>query len=484
MSKPIGFGKKQYQQTLVDPVAFHKYILGNPFKLSPPQIDIMRAIAKYYETLVIAGSKGGKSTLSSDVCLWRIYLLLQMKSPQVKYGLNPYSKLYNMIIAPKEDTAVNITFNYTVGFAHDSWYLSQFIHQVKYEELIFSHGQEGMGKIIVRAQGSSSKAGRGYQIFTVIADEFAHFLDTKGNQSGLQVVNAYMPRLLPFGRDGRFIAITTPAGRNGVAWDMFTTGTVLDKKYILQPLPTQGQHDFRAVFQLPTWELNPLYPIDHPFLIKERKRDSWFFEREYGAKFADVVSAFFPEQLLERCFKTNIPIDKSAEYVIALDPSGGEKDPYGLAMGYMDDKGKVIITLVMRWVPTREEPLNIVEVEETVRELCKQYRVVDIIMDKHLGLSTIQRLELWGLPVRGLAYSAKTDIRIYQPFLELVHTGEIWLPDMPELKEELKMLERIALTDRYRVKAPRGGTDDMSDCIAMVIYDLKIEGVTGGMLII
>jgi len=480
--KPKHFGKKQYQATLTDPVAFHRYILLNPFELSEPQKLIMRSIAKYPETLVIAGSKGGKSTFCADITLWRIYLLLQMDSPQKQYSLNPNSHIWCMVIAPKEDIAVDVTFNYIVGYAHDSWYLSQFIDEIKRQELSFFHGEERVGKIKIRAQGSSAKAGRGYAIYTLVCDEIAHFIDTKGNLSGVQVINAYMPRLLPFGADARFIGITTPAGRSGIAWDMFSTGKVIDRRYILQDILTHGQQDFRAIFQLPTWKLNPLYPYDHPFLQKELKRDPWFFEREYGAKFADIISAFFPKDLLDLCF-TSPKFDPSARYVITLDPSAGENDAYALAMGYLRE-GKIRVVHVRRWVPKKDETLDIVEIEEYVKDLCTRHKVVDIVLDQHLGMSTIQRLQSYGLPARGVASSKHTDVRIYQPFLELVITGNIEMPDMGELREELKNLQRIVLPTRYRVEAPSSGRDDMADCIGMLIYALMIDNVYGGMMVI
>jgi len=53
--------KKQYQETLRDPVAFHRYILSDPYPLSLNQKKIMAAIGSYMETIAIAGSKAGKS---------------------------------------------------------------------------------------------------------------------------------------------------------------------------------------------------------------------------------------------------------------------------------------------------------------------------------------------------------------------------------------------------------------------------------------
>ena len=158
------FGKKEYEQTLKDPVAFCRYILGNPFELTEPQKAIFRAIGKYPEVLVIAGTKGGKSTISAGATLWGVYKLLQIPDPREYYGLNPGTPIYLMNIAPKEDLAINIILNYIEGLAENSWYLIEFIEKRRKNEIIFTDN------IIARAQGSSIRAGRGYHIYFLICD--------------------------------------------------------------------------------------------------------------------------------------------------------------------------------------------------------------------------------------------------------------------------------------------------------------------------
>lgn len=53
--------KERYEATLRDPVAFHKYILNDPYPLNENQKKIMAAIGSHMEVIGIAGSKAGKS---------------------------------------------------------------------------------------------------------------------------------------------------------------------------------------------------------------------------------------------------------------------------------------------------------------------------------------------------------------------------------------------------------------------------------------
>lgn len=470
------FTKAEYQRTLVDPSVFFKWILEEPFKLSAIQTAILKAIGEYYETVVIAGAKGGKSTLSAVAALHGVYQLLTMKDPHAKYGLPPNSKIYIMCVAPKGDISINILLNYVQGYAVNSWYLQRYIENFKQEELIFTDN------IIVKAQGSSSRAGLGYAIYRLIMDEVCHFMDTGGHMAGTRVLNAYAPRLLPFGTDGRIVAISTPAGRHGVGYEMFRTGKPI-KPYIIQAEKDHGSQPFRAVFQAPTWEMNPRYPLDHPYLQKELKRDPWFFECEYGAKFADVVSAFFNAKQIDAC-KEHMPLpikDKANNYVIAHDP-GIIKDNWALAMGHLLADGRVRIDMTRQWNPTPKQPVNVLDIEKYIVDLSKRYNVVDVLADQSRAVGTIQKLYNLGLPSRGMSYRSQTDVKLYQNLLELVNTKNISLPPDLTLLTQLKFLERITLADRFRVQGAPGSADDLADAVAMVAYALTVEKMGGGIL--
>jgi len=458
--------KEQYLETIRNPAACWRHILGNPFTLSPNQELVMKTIGDYMETVVIAGSKSAKSTMSAGCSLWGIYRMLQIKNAHKHYGLTPGMKLYAMNIAPQEDLALNMVLAMIKGLAYNSEYLSQYIENEKREELHFTGG------IVARAQGSSSRAGRGYAIFSLILDEVCSFIDTKGHMSGTEVLNAYTPRLAPFGTDGRLIAISTPQGRSGTGYELFRTGKPIR---VLQEEPSHNQHPFRAVFQYATWELNPLpqYKRDSEFMKKEFLRDSWMFDREYKALFADVISAFLSAEKIEECVDVNLKLpeyEKTQNYIITGDP-GFERDNYAIVMGHEDKEENVIVDLAIAFEP----PLNIVEIENLYEDLCRRYRVVDIALDQYLSLATIKRLQDKGLPARGVKRGAKSDVQIYQPLLELVNIKKIKLPDYPPLIRELKFLQRVTYTNRYRVEAAPGFTDDLADAVALLTYVLRVE---------
>jgi len=470
--------KLQYEASMNNLYAFHKYVMGNFIQLTPPQIEIMNAISEYLETVVIVGSKGGKSTLAAETTLWGCWKMLNLEDPYKKYGLTPGTILYAMNIAPKEDIAVNVILQYIIALAEQSPLYDFIDGEPRRDQLRFiNYTEEGRKiKVWAKAQGSSSKAGRGYAIFRVIMDEASSFMDSHGNMGGMSVLNAYMPRLSVFGQDGRLLAITTPRGRSGAAWEMFRTGKPLR---VLQEVETQGKHPFRAVFQYATWELNPLpqYAKNSVFMNKERVRDPWMFDREYGGLFADVVSAFLDKDQIDSCV-TAPPLphrDKRTSYTITADP-GFEHDSYAMSMGHWTPEDKVRIDLMREWKP----PLNIIKIEDYFVDLDKRYNIEDIILDQHLSMATIQRIQDLGLPARGVSFGTRTDMKIYQNLLEMINVNSIELQNHLPSINQLKHLQRIVRGDRYKVEASPGFHDDLADTIAMLAYILNVERRGGG----
>jgi hypothetical protein len=214
------------------------------------------------------------------------------------------------------------------------------------------------------------------------------------------------------------------------------------------------------------------------------QRDPWFFKREYGAEFADVVTPFFDMRQIEKCMKNFYvpPEERTQSYVITLD-AGLKHDNFALAMGHLDKEEKVIVDLTRSWTPAYGEIINIIEIEQFVENLTKSYRVVDIVGDERLITPTIQRFQNLGLPARGYQFSTSSDMKLYENLIQLVNSQKIVIQESEEVKEEFRHLQRIVLADRFRVQAGPGAHDDLSDTIGLLAYALTIEKSGGGVLL-
>lgn len=457
-------------KALRDPVLFVKYILASlPFELSGRQKHVLRTFysGSYYEALWIFGRKSGKDVLAAIVNLKEMTHDLQLENPQRHYKMPARkTKIWYMNIAPTKDQAENILFDYICSFAEDSWYLSEFIEKQTTNELHF------VNDLIIRAQGSSARAGLGYAIRVLNLDEIGHFVDTKtGNASGTQVYNRLVPNTLPFKKNRRIISISSPAAKSGILWD-------LHEKVL------EGKAKWIHMDRAPTWEMNPEYPFDPitktgcDFLVDRYNLDPYFFWMEYGAEFADVINPFFVPKKIDACCTGEMldvlnTRDKHTPRAVTLDPAT-KGDRYSLAMGHVDRHGKPIVDYVTYWEGDIENPVLISEVEAFVDMLHENFWIYDVALDQHQSASTIQRKKRkWR--VRETVFSGPYNMEIYQNLFELTNIENIVLPNYRPLKIEMKMLQRKEFANRFKVEAATGYHDDLPDTVANLAYILTVK---------
>jgi len=374
------------------PLMFVKAILPHlPLELSPNQVKILETFydpEKFYTELLLAcGRKSGKTMLVAIIVLYEVYKLLLTPDLHKKYNLIPDSNIYIMVVATSREQALGVTFQYIRALAEGSWYLSDYIVNITSEEIEFAK------HIKIRCQASSSRSGRGFPTWMNVYDELAWMQTSGGNAAGDQVYDALQPNLKLFRGDGKTVCISSPAGMDGIFWKLFTTGDPID---VMQPQEDHGKQKWRALFQLPTWLMNPTLPRNHPELEKEFLADPDNFEMEYGAMFANVVNpALHITQIMACATGKMIDIDKPEKTiprVVILDPATvGNR--YAVTMGHMDEDDKVIVDYVKTFKGTKKRPVNIDEVENRVRDLNRNFTVVHIGIDQHQSYSTVQKFQ-------------------------------------------------------------------------------------------
>jgi hypothetical protein len=161
-------------------------------------------------------------------------------------------------------------------------------------------------------------------------------------------------------------------------------------------------------------------------------------------------------------------VDKETPRIIVMDPAtvGSE---YGVAMGHLTDTPKkdlVIVDLVRTFKGDHKHPVDINNVENFVRNLCRNFKIVHIGIDMHQSADTIQRFQKEGLPIHLVNITPKYNQEMYTEFFRRVNTKHIIYPNKPEIKEELKFLQKKYCGWGWRIEAARGHLDDISDCLS------------------
>lgn len=470
---------------------FAHTMLKLPFsRFSPNQERILETFDnpanRYKELLLTCGRKSGKTTMSAIFILNSIYrILTQIDNPQQHYGLMPKERIYFILVGTKREQVQNVSFDYVKSLAKSSPYLRNFIANETADELVFEKN------LVVHCQSSSARGGRGLSTHTIVFDEIAHFLDNRGNLSGTEVYYALMPNLKPLAPDSRSVLISSPAGKQGIFWELFRAG---EHVHTMQETPEAGEEAWRCVFQYPTWNLNPKLQFQCITCQKDKKTECNLscpsyelsidyrgnpekFEMEYGAMFCDTVDAALNAENVQRCASGRtidiITEDKKTPRMLSLDPALSGNS-YALSMGHQEGNLDVV-DLIKYWRGDRDFPIKINIVEDFIEKLYKQFYITHIIIDQYQSASTVQRLQEKGIPIYMVNVTQKYNQMAYEYLINRINMGTFVFPHHREAINELIFLQRKQSGKSVRYEAAIGSQDDISDTFARLIYTLDTE---------
>ena len=149
-----------------------------------------------------------------------------------------------------------------------------------------------------------------------------------------------------------------------------------------------------------------------------------------------------------------------------IDPAGGSgNDSMTGAIGHME-RSKVIIDTIREYKP----PFSPKYVVEELSKLLKRYGIRRATGDRYTGQWAVERFRECGVRYEACDLS-KSDL--YLELLPVLNTGEIELPDHPELIHQLCNLERRTRSGgKDKIDHLPGGHDDLANVVAGVAYDL------------
>ena len=175
-------------------------------------------------------------------------------------------------------------------------------------------------RAVIEIGTSNNRALRGYTISCAILDEIA-FWPSDGMTPATEIVRGIRPALATLG--GPLIALSSPYARKGVLWTTYHkhfagTGKVL-------------------VAQAPSLEMNPTLPKE---IIKDAYEDDHAAAMaEFGAQFRRDIESFTNIESVEAVVAEGIteryPTSGQIYYGF-VDPSGGSKDAFTLAIAHKE----------------------------------------------------------------------------------------------------------------------------------------------------
>ncbi|ADG80465.1 Terminase OS=Tsukamurella paurometabola (strain ATCC 8368 / DSM / CCUG 35730 / CIP 100753 /JCM 10117 / KCTC 9821 / NBRC 16120 / NCIMB 702349 / NCTC 13040)OX=521096 GN=Tpau_3893 PE=4 SV=1 [Tsukamurella paurometabola] len=205
-------------------------------------------------------------------------------------------------------------------------------------------------------------------------------------------------------------------------------------------------------------------------LLPPKTRESTFRRARLCQFAADTEGSFLPAGVWEG-LSTGEPVPLGAEVVIALDGSFSD-DTTALLLG--------TVAAAPHFHPLRvwERPADnddwrvpVLEVENTIRQACRDYQVVEIIADPFRWTRTLQVLEQEGLPVVEFPHSpsrltaATTDLYTSAVNGEISHSGAAKLAAHVAAAVVQEDPRGLRLAKRSRSRAAR--KIDLAACLVM-----------------
>jgi hypothetical protein len=394
------------------------------------------------EIYTICGRRSGKSFMAS---LAAVYL-----GTFVDY--RPYlakGERATIMLIAKDRVQAGVIFRYVKGILDSGDLLRRMIIKESGESIDLKN--DATISVFTRDYGSI----RGQTLAAAICDELA-FWNTEGGNPDREVLAALRPGLATI-PGSKLFALSTPYSKAGVLYDIYR-----------EHYGKQGRPDL-LVWRAPTKAMNPT--IGDELIAHDFARDPQSAKSEWQAEFRDDISSAFPMDLLDACTireRRTLPPAAGVRYHAFVDPSGGSRDAFTVAVGHRTPDTRVVIDALQGWRP----PFSPEKVVHDIAMLVRPYRLMGVTGDRYAGEWPRERFRTEGLTYTE-APAAKSEL--YLALLPLLTSASIELPDVQELRYELSRLERRTTTiGRDVVDHPQNGHDDLANSVAGVAYLLSV----------
>jgi hypothetical protein len=387
------------------------------------------------EVAAIVGRQAGKTKLGAlVVCLEAAF------AEPVKDG-----EQYAILLAQDQRASLRSAFSYIRSIFEASPLLRAEIASATSDTIRLRNG------VNVSAYPCRPASVRGLRARVVVCDELAFFRSSEGFAADTEMLRAVRPCLATTG--GRLVILSSPYGASGALWDLHRRHFGRDAAPVL-------------VWQADAPTMNPTLPSD--YLARMREEDPEAARSEIDGEFRAGIATLFDPDQLDACVATDrleLPSVRELTYSAFVDPSGGRRDAFTLAIGHLDGTGKsarAVVDVLRAW----KAPHSPAAVVAEIADLIRHYRVSRVTGDRYAGAWPSEAFRAHGV---SYTIAEKDRSSLYLDLLASVNGALVELPDMPELMRELRGLERkTAASGRDRVDHAPGARDDLANSVAGV----------------
>ena len=486
----------------------------------------------FNEACIIAGRRGGKSQVVSAIGAYKLYMLLNHRSPQEYFGLVPGSPIDFTFLAQDDEGATRL-YDKLREDVNRAPFFSPYLKASSGSWLGFvTESDRGKRDVTptVNAQSfpCTTSSVRGPSSVFLALDEFAHFRSEKGSSSD-EVYAAATPSTLNFHHaemlNGEWISPDVMKTmepeqyrefQDSLILSISTPWTKVGKMYDLHRMALEkGIQSSIFTIRVSTAEMNPT--VLPKFLHDEHEKNNMTFKAEYGGQFLDSSETYVTEVQIRACTDVQYtveqfpkPMPETARYnLVRFTPSCvGRQYFWGLDLGMMENAtavaighlehrgGKNPIELVYDYIDRmmvgeKFEGPGVPDIPGIVKykgykalpleDILLWLRALNNVMpcfrgctDQHGGQQLVQLLainQIYNIELLNLTTTINSQMAF--ALKGYMDNQRCRFPFVPRFMDELRLVE-AEYVGKYqiRVQAPaeKGATDDMCDAAEEVAY--------------
>jgi hypothetical protein len=420
-------------------IVFLKAVYGLP--MTATELEIFRERTGrtrplpngYSEAVAIVGRQSGKSQIAAMIAVYEATRVA---------GRGTYA----VLVCQDERAALRTLFRY----ATEPFEASRTLHAAVVSRT--ANTIELETGVSIAAYPCRPAAIRGLRSRAAICDELAFFRSSEGYATDIEMLRALRPTLATTG--GKLIVLSSPYGSTGALWD-------LHRRHFSKDSAT-------LVWTASAPEMNPSLPAD--YLARMAEDDPEAYRSEVLGEFRAGVTALIDAEALAACVvsdRRELLRREGVRYLAHVDPSGGGKDAFALAIGHRDH-ARVIVDVVRAWHSKNPEGM----VAEAA-DLLRRYGVSSVRGDRYSAEWSREAFRKHGIAYQ---WSELDKSALFLELLPIINSGAIELLDDDQLLRELRGLERRrGSSGRDRVDHRPGEHDDRANVVAGVAHAVGVQ---------
>lgn len=382
------------------------------------------------EVACVVGRQSGKTRIAATVAAFEA--ILSAPEPDA-------TELYSLLIAQDQRAALRVLFSYARAPFDRVPVLSRSVETRRAESITLSSG------CVLAAYPCRPVAVRGIRARVAVVDELAFFRSSEGFAVDAEMLRAVRPCLATTG--GKLIVLSSPYAQSGALYDLHRRHHGRDDSDVL-------------VWQATAPQMNPTLPAD--YLRRMQADDPEAYRSEVLGEFRAGIATFLDPDALTACVTEGVrerAPEPKFRYSAFVDPSGGRRDAFTLAIAHREGD-RAVLDVLRAWRP----PFNPAGVIAEAADVLKPYRVFQVLGDRYAGEFPAEQFRTHGIRYQTCDRDRSA---LYLGLLPLVQAERVLLLDQPELLRELRGLERRrGASGRDRVDHAPGAHDDRANAAA------------------